>query len=180
MLIVITLCTIVVIFFTAVGIFADYKATLVQDHERSDTRNVRIFTNRFKFLDYDIICSFQLQEDNVLHDSHNLVCHGPRELFWIIALYAYILITQLIAVFLAFRTRKVKIKALNDAKYIAIIIYVTSVIIVIMIASAVLLSDNLNADGAVFGGLLYIFTTIVLSVLFVPKVLQRISSANAL
>lgn len=42
MMIVITLCTIVVIFFTAVGIFDDYKATEVQDVERLDTRNVRI------------------------------------------------------------------------------------------------------------------------------------------
>lgn len=114
----------------------------------------------------------QFQEDNVLHDSHNLVCQGPNgnELHWIIPLYACILITQLISVFLAFKTRKVKIKALNDAKYIAVIIYVTSGIILIMIACAVLLRDQLNADGAVFGGLLYIFATIVLSVLFIPKV----------
>lgn len=72
--------------------------------------------------------------------------------------------------FLAFKTRKVKIKALNDAKYIAVIIYVTTAIVVVMIVCAVLLSDHLNADGAVFGGLFYIFTTIVLSVLFIPKV----------
>ena len=111
-----------------------------------------------------------LQEDNVLHDSHNLVCHGPRELYWIITFLVSILITQLISVFLAFKTRKVKIKALNDAKYIAIIIYMTTAIVVIFIICAVLISDNLNADGAVFGGLFYIFTTIVLTVLFVPKV----------
>ena len=72
---------------------------------------------------------------------------------------------------MAFKTRKVKIKALNDAKYIAVIIYVTTAIVVVMTACAVLLNDHLNADGAVFGGLFYIFTTIVLSVLFIPKVL---------
>ena len=115
---------------------------------------------------------YNLQEDNVLHDSHNLVCQGPRDLYWIIALYAYILITQFVSVFLAFKTRKVKIKALNDARYITVIIYATTIIVVVMIVCAVLLSDHLNADGAVFGGLLYIFTTIVLSVLFIPKVLQ--------
>lgn len=119
-----------------------------------------------------------LQEDNVLHDSHNLVCQGPRDLYWIIALYAYILITQFISVFLAFKTRKVKIKALNDARYITVIIYATTIIIVVMIACAVLLSDHLNADGAVFGGLLYIFATIVLSVLFIPKVLYTNLSYN--
>ena len=75
--------------------------------------------------------------------------------------------------FLAFRTRKVKIKALNDAKYVALIIYMTTAVVIIMIVCAILLTDLLNADGAVFSGLLYIFTTIVLTVLFIPKVLTE-------
>lgn len=116
---------------------------------------------------------FVLQENNVLFEKHNLVCQGPRDLIWIVILYAYILLTQLIAVFLAFRTRKVEIKILNDAKYIAIIIYLTSIIITIMIVCAVLLSNFLNADGAVFGGLIYIFITTVLCVLFIPKVIHH-------
>lgn len=99
-----------------------------------------------------------------------MVCQGPRDLIWIIVLYAYILITQLIAVILAFKTRKVEIEILNDAKYIALIIYVTSIIVVIMIVCAILLSNFLNADGAVFGGLIYIFITTVLSIVFIPKV----------
>ena len=113
---------------------------------------------------------FALQEDNVLFDKHNLVCQGPRDLIWIIILYLYILLTQLVAVFLAIKTRKVEIKILNDAKYIVMIIYLTSVIVFIMIVCAVLLSNFLNADGAVFGGLIYIFITTVLGVLFIPKV----------
>ena len=116
---------------------------------------------------------FVLQENNVLFEKHNLVCQGPRDLIWIVILYAYILLTQLIAVFLAFRTRKVEIKILNDAKYIAVIIYLTSIIITIMIVCAVLLSNFLNADGAVFGGLIYIFITTVLCVLFIPKVIHH-------
>ena len=78
--------------------------------------------------------------------------------------------------FLAFRTRKVKIKALNDAKYVALIIYMTTVVAIVMIACAVLLNDRLNADGAVFGGLFYIFATIVLTVLFIPKVGRQLFS----
>ena len=39
-----------------------------------------------------------------------------------------------------------------------------------MIVCAILLSNYLNADGAVFGGLLYIFITIVLMIVFIPKV----------
>jgi hypothetical protein len=113
---------------------------------------------------------FSFQEDNVLFDKHNLVCQGPRDLIWIVIVYLYLLVTQLVAVFLAIKTRKVEIKILNDAKYIVIIIYLTSAIIFIMIICAVLLSTFLNADGAVFGGLIYIFITTVLGVLFIPKV----------
>ena len=112
---------------------------------------------------------FHLQENNILLAKHNLVCQGPRDLIWIIVLYAYILITQLIAVILAFKTRKVEIEILNDAKYVALIIYITSIITTIMIVCAILLSNYLNADGAVFGGLLYIFTTTVLMIVFIPK-----------
>lgn len=116
-----------------------------------------------------MVVVFILQEDNVLLDKHNLVCQGPRDLIWIIVLYAYILLTQLFAVILAFMTRKVEIEILNDAKYVALIIYITSIIITIMIVCAILLSNYLNADAAVFGGLLYIFTTTVLMIVFIPK-----------
>ena len=125
-----------------------------------------------------IILHMHIQEENnILYDSHTLVCEGPRDIFWIVAFLGYILITQLISVVLAFRTRKVKIKALNDAKYVALIIYITTFIIITMIVCAILLSERLNADGAVFGGLLYIFTTTVLSVLFIPKVLFLVTSS---
>lgn len=120
-----------------------------------------------------ITCTLCTQENNVLHDSHTLVCSGPGDMFWIIVILVYTLLTQLAAVFLAFRTRNVKIKALNDAKYVALIIYITTFFIIIMIVCAYLLNDRLNADGAVFGGMLYIFTTIVLSVLFIPKVCRQ-------
>ena len=90
-------------------------------------------------------------------------------MIWIIVLYAYILLTQLFAVILAFKTRKVEIEILNDAKYVALIIYITSIIVTIMVVCAILLSNYLNADGAVFGGLLHIFTTTVLMIVFIPK-----------
>lgn len=121
-----------------------------------------------------------MQENNVLLDQRNLVCQGPRDLIWIIILYAYILITQLIAVILAFKTRKVEIEILNDAKYVALIIYITTIIVIIMIVCAILLSNYLNADGAVFGGLLYIFITTVLTIVFIPKVCMHYLASSLL
>ena len=62
------------------------------------------------------------------------------------------------------------IKALNDSKYVAMIIYLSTVIITMMIVFTVTLDEFLNADGAVFGCLIYIFATIILTLLFIPKV----------
>ena len=99
------------------------------------------------------------------------MCQGQGDIIWIILILVYIALTQLVAVFLAFLTRKVEIKAMNDAKSIAVIIYLTTVIVTIMIICAIVLRDYLNADGATFGGLLLLFTTITLSLLFIPKVI---------
>ena len=100
-------------------------------------------------------------------------CDGRNSLIWIIIAYGYILLTQLASIFLAFRTRKVKVKVLNDSKYIALIIYITSVIVTVMIIGAVTLDNYINADAAVFSGLILTFTTVVLTLVFVPKVCVR-------
>ena len=57
MLIVITLCIIVVIFFTGVAIFGDYKAAEVQDVERPDSRNVRTMQCALCFHIIFILCN---------------------------------------------------------------------------------------------------------------------------
>lgn len=98
------------------------------------------------------------------------MCEGPNDILWIAFVFGCIIITQLVAVFLAFRTRKVTIKALNDSKYLTVIIYLSTVIITAMLISAVALSRWINADAAIFGSLLLFFTTIVLGLMFIPKV----------
>lgn len=98
------------------------------------------------------------------------MCSGPKDIVWIGISYGCIILTQLVAVVLAFMTRKVTIKALNDSKYLTIIIYTSATIIVVMIPSAILLDKYLTVDGAVFGGLIMVFTTVVLGFTFIPKV----------
>ena len=116
------------------------------------------------------IFSLIFQENRVLVEKCTLVCDGRRSIIWILLVTFYIVVTQVIAVYLAFRTRKVKIKALNDAKYLALIIYISSIIIAVIIIAAVALRDFLNADAAVFTTVLFLFTTCILGLLFVPKV----------
>ena len=74
------------------------------------------------------------------------------------------------AVFFAFKTRKVKIKVLNDAKVISVIIYVTTGILTIVGIAAISLRGLLNSDAGVFGSGLVVLSVVVLLLLFVPKV----------
>ena len=104
-------------------------------------------------------------------EHYNLVCEGKKSIIWIALLLSYSLLTQIAAVYLAFRTRKVKIVALNDAKYLAFIIYISSVILTGMMIAAVGLRNYLNADAAVFSTGLFLFTSCILGLLFVPKVI---------
>lgn len=77
---------------------------------------------------------------------------------------------QLFAVFLAFKTRKVKIKGLNDAKYIAAIVYIVSIQSVGNVAISFTLRGYVNVFPAVLNTSTMITATLVLSLVFLPKV----------
>ncbi len=102
----------------------------------------------------------------------NQVCEGPYSSIWILLSFGYVFCTQIVAVILAFCTRKVQIKALNDSKQLTVVIYFTTVIITAMVICVPALGRFLNTDAAVFGGLLMVFITLVLSLMFVPKVIE--------
>ena len=76
---------------------------------------------------------------------------------------------QVAAVILAFKTRKVKIKALNDSKYVAAIIYITSTVIVARII-AFALDYYIITTEVLFSGGLMLATTVFLGFIFIPKV----------
>ena len=76
----------------------------------------------------------------------------------------------MIALAFTFSIRKVKIKGLNDAKYIAAAIYVTSIVTAVIIVSIYTLKDFINAHAIVFAGGFFIGTTGILMLVFIPKV----------
>ncbi len=83
---------------------------------------------------------------------------------------AYLAILQIVGIVLAIQTRKVKIKLLNDSKYIAAGIYICS-IAVLFIGVIVFIPDHLiNIEEALFSGSLLVATTSFLALIFIPKV----------
>ena len=76
----------------------------------------------------------------------------------------------MVALLLAFRTRRVKVKGLNDAKEIAGAIYVTSIVLAMVMVATYTLNTRINAFAALFCTGFFIGTTVILLLVFVPKV----------
>lgn len=72
--------------------------------------------------------------------------------------------------FMAFHTRKVKIKALNDSKEIAVIIYINSITLSLLALVEFALNDNHEVYAVLFGLALLVGATLFLTLLFTPKV----------
>ena len=78
--------------------------------------------------------------------------------------------SQIVGLFLAFATRKVKIKGIDDAKEIAATIYVTSLVLAIMIVSMYTINELINTYAAVFSTGFFIGTTVIMAFVFISKV----------
>ena len=71
---------------------------------------------------------------------------------------------------MAIKTRKVHIKGLNDAKYIAAIVYVSCSSAVVHLILNTTLRSYVNTFPAVLMGLSMIFAITILGLVFIPKV----------
>ena len=120
--------------------------------------------------------SVQAREEVDLYFVHICQSHGREALFAV--LYGYKGLLQVIALILAFRTRKVKVKGLDDSKYIAAAIYITSIVLAVIIVTTYTLTDYVNAFPAVGGAGFLLGTTIILVLVFVPKVSVTIRSGE--
>ena len=80
------------------------------------------------------------------------------------------MLLQIVAVVFALQTRKVKIKALNESKEVAVIIYVASIMVVGIAIVAFTLRSYKNISEIFLSGGLITATTVFLLVVFIPKV----------
>ena len=87
-----------------------------------------------------------------------------------ITIFSFEAILQFIGVILAFQTRRVKIRVLNDYVYISATIYISTIAIVSTAAITVALGALLNATEVAYSGALLIATTCLLCLTFIPKV----------
>lgn len=99
-------------------------------------------------------------------------CYGDsnESFIWLGVIFIYLLVLQIIGIVLAFQTRKVKVKVLNDSKYVAALIYIASIVLVIIGLVSVTLGSYINVHEALLSGGILTTSTMFLVLLFVPKV----------
>ena len=84
--------------------------------------------------------------------------------------YGFKMLLQFIALVLALLTRKVKVKGLNDAKYIAAMVYVISIVILVLAVCEFTLMDRINSFAVIFSIGMMIASTFILVLTFIPTV----------
>ena len=115
---------------------------------------------------------FFLQALNVSLEFYILVCYEgfSHSFLWQIFIFLYLAMLQIIGILLAFRTRKVKLQGLRDSKFIAAIIYISSIVLVALALVTFSLRMYINIGTGIFAGGIFILTSIFLSLIFLPKV----------
>ena len=116
-----------------------------------------------------------LKEVGVEEIPYFYYCYNTAPvLAWLITSYVYKLLLQMAAMYFAFMTRKVKIKALNDSKEIAVIIYITSLILVATVGAGFALGHSYpDAFASVVGFGRMVTATVILAMVFIPKVIYN-------
>ena len=113
---------------------------------------------------------FLSQEREIVTLYFTYICSSTARDIFLGVLYGYKMVLQVIALVLAFATRKVKVKGLDDSKYIAAAIYVTSIVLAVIIVATYSLRDFVNGFATLFCTGFLIGTTVILGLVFVPKV----------
>ena len=115
---------------------------------------------------------FSLQESGIRQEFHVLVCYeaSSPSFFWQIFITAYLGTLQLVGIILSFQTRKVKVQGLRDSTYVVTIIYTSSIVLIVLALVKFSLRTYINIGTGIYLAGIFLLTTILLALIFVPKV----------
>ena len=98
------------------------------------------------------------------------LCTADNSYIWLAVLFAYKGILLIVGVILAFQTRKIKIRHLNDSHLIAMCVYGVVILSMALVPIGLALEDNVDLYYALMGLLIMLGVSLLLSVIFLPKV----------
>ena len=92
------------------------------------------------------------QVEGISYNYFVFVCiNNNSSVVWLSVSYAYKGLLQMLAMFMAFHTRRIKVKALNDSKEIAVIIYINSITLSLLALVEFALNVYHEVYAALFG-----------------------------
>ena len=105
-------------------------------------------------------------------ENYVWVCYQPGSaaFYCDLFLFLYLGVLQIVGLILAFQTRKVKIPILNDSKFVAALVYISSVVFVALVLVTFSLPAHINISNGIFSAGIMLLATISLILMFVPKV----------
>ena len=71
---------------------------------------------------------------------------------------------------LAFQTRKVKVPGLKDSKFVATVVYISSIVLVALALVTFALRTYINISSGIRVAGIFTMTTMILVLIFIPKV----------
>ena len=111
-----------------------------------------------------------IQVQGIVYEYFFYFCDSKSRDISLGILYGYKALLQVIALAFSFSIRKVKIKGLNDAKSIALAVYITSIVTAVIIVSFYSLKEYLNLYAILFCLGFFIGTTAIQCLTFIPNV----------
>ncbi|KAL5471260.1 hypothetical protein EMCRGX_G029356 [Ephydatia muelleri] len=111
---------------------------------------------------------------DITKNNYILTCYGHSSpAYYLRALiFAYFAVLQILGIMLAFQTRKVKFPGLKDSKFVAIIMYTSSLVLLVLIVNAFAFDSYLNTSGSLHVIGVLILTTSILALIFIPKIVM--------
>ncbi|XP_022123923.2 gamma-aminobutyric acid type B receptor subunit 2 [Pieris rapae] len=108
---------------------------------------------------------------SVVYQPQIEICKSHNTTGWLCVLYAYKGLLLLVAVYMAWETRHVKISALNDSKYIGISVYSVVITSTSIVVIGTIISERATLAYITITSLILIATTSTLCLLFLPKII---------
>ena len=108
------------------------------------------------------------------------ICSSTAPVFWITSLFSYKGLLHIVAMFMAFHTRKAKIKTLINSEEIYVIVVINSLTLILLLVMEFLFRTHHLVYSSLFALALFVEASIFLGFVFVPKVNFLISYYKAL
>lgn len=110
------------------------------------------------------------QSDDIEVVYYNVQCVSDHGLIWVTLLFGYKVVLQITGMVLAFLTRKVKVRGLNESLEVQLVMFITTPIVVVALTLRLVFSDYLNVVGTLYALGVALVGGATLGIIFIPKV----------